>query len=122
MKYQIIFESEDKESLEYLRETAYDKVPDFGEPTVEQLDNMIAIAGSTHISRNEILYVLQTMDLEMKYDEHLDETGAYDALSPTAKEELFRLVKKGLEFGLGEVWNDYMDAAISEAIQYRQID
>lgn len=76
----------------------------------------------THIPRNEILYVLQTADLEMKYDELQDKTGAYDALSPTAKEELFRLVKKGLEFGLGEVWNEYMDSAIDEALHYRQID
>ena len=122
MTYEITFKSTDKEALKYLRETAYDNVPDFGTHTVEQLDNMISIAGSTNIPRNEILYVLQTADLEMKYDEHLDKTGAYDALSPSAKEELYRLVKKGLEFGLGESWNDYMDSAISEALQYRQID
>lgn len=121
MTYEITFTSTNKEALEYLRETAYDKVPDFGEPTVEQLDNMITIAGSTNIPRDEILYVLQTADLEMKYDERQDETGAYDALSPYAKEELFRLVKKGLEFGLGEVWNDAMDSAIEEAERYRQI-
>ena len=44
MTYEITFTSTNKEALEYLRETAYDKVPDFGEPTVEQLDNMITIA------------------------------------------------------------------------------
>ena len=123
MKYQITFESENKESLEYLRETAYDQVPDFDgdNMTVEDLDNMITIAGSTHMPRTEILYMPQTGDLEDVYDEHHEE-GAYDALSPLAKNELFRLVKKGLEFGLGATWHDYMDVAIDEALQHRQID
>jgi len=119
--YEITIRSTDKKALEYVRETAYDNVPDFGEPTVEQLDSMITVAGSTSIPRPEILWVLQTADLEGEYDER-HEQGAYEALSPSAKEELFRLVKKGLEFGLGETWTDCMDTAIDEALRYRQID
>jgi len=119
--YEITIRSTDKKALEYVRETAYDNVPDFGEPTVEQLDNMITVAGSNSIPRPEILWVLQTADLEGEYDER-HEQGAYEALSPSAKEELFRLVKKGLEFGLGETWTDCMNTAIDEALRYRQID
>lgn len=39
--YSITFESESKTALEYLRETAYEKIPEMEEMTVEQLDAMI---------------------------------------------------------------------------------
>ena len=58
----------------------------------------------------------------MKFYDDRHDDGAYDALSDLAKVELFRLVKKGLEFGLGEAWSDYLDAAMDEALRYRQID
>ena len=113
MKYQLVLETENKVGLEALKMYASMR-------GIKGTD--VTFAGSTHIPRNEVLYVLQTDDMEMKYDERQDETGAYDALSPTAKEELFRLVKKGLEFGLGESWNDAMENALDEALRYRQID
>jgi len=113
MKYQLVLETENKVGLEDLKMYASMR-------GIKGTD--VTFAGSTHIPRNEVLYVLQTDDMEMKYDERQDETGAYDALSPTAKEELFRLVKKGLEFGLGESWNDAMENALDEALRYRQID
>jgi len=112
MKYQLVLETENKVGLEDLKMYASMR----GIKGTE-----VTFADQTHIPRKDILYVLQTDDMEMKYDERQDETGAYDALSPTAKEELYRLVKKGLEFGLGEVWNDAMDSAIEEALRYRQI-
>lgn len=40
--YSITFKANDKESLEYLRETAYEKIPEMEEMSVEQLDSMIS--------------------------------------------------------------------------------
>ena len=39
--FRITFESESKEVLEYLRETAHEKIPEMDEMTVEALDSMI---------------------------------------------------------------------------------
>ena len=73
------------------------------------------------VPESEILWSLRVGDLEIEYDSRKGE-GAYKALTPTAKEELIRLVKKGLESGLGEAWADYMSASMDEALHYRQID
>ena len=73
------------------------------------------------ISTDRILYVLTDEDMAGNYDARHEE-GDYDALSGAAKDELFHLVKKNLEHGLGAVWDDYMDAAIYEALRYRQVD
>jgi len=72
------------------------------------------------IPKDKILYVLTDEDMVGTYDDRHKE-GAYDALSDPAKNELFRLVKKGLEFGLGEAWTDYMNASMDEALRYKQI-
>jgi len=112
MKYQLILESDREVALKDVRSSALMHGINAAEVT---------FADQTHIPRTEVLWVLQTADLEGEYDER-HEQGAYEALSPTAKEELFRLVKKGLEFGLGETWTDCMNTAIDEALRYRQID
>ena len=39
--YSITFKSSSKKALEYLRETAYEKIPEMEEMTVEQLDSMV---------------------------------------------------------------------------------
>ena len=39
--YSITFKSDSKTALEYLRETAYEKIPEMDEMTVDQLDAMI---------------------------------------------------------------------------------
>ena len=66
------------------------------------------------IPRDRVLFVLTDEDMAAFYDDRHDD-GTYDALSDTAKDELFRRVKKGLEFGLGEAWHDYMIASVDEA-------
>lgn len=40
--YSITFKSDNIESLEYLRESAYEKIPEMEEMSVEQLDSMIS--------------------------------------------------------------------------------
>ena len=49
--YSITFESDSKTALEYLRETAYEKIPAMEEMTVEALDAMIKEPKErTHVS------------------------------------------------------------------------
>ena len=49
--YSITFKSDSKTALEYLRETAYEKIPEMDEMTVDQLDAMIQEPKErTHVS------------------------------------------------------------------------
>tara|TARA_Y100000310_G_C20667987_1_gene808668 strand:- start:1080 stop:1553 length:474 start_codon:yes stop_codon:yes gene_type:complete len=49
--YSITFKSDSKTALEYLRETAYEKIPEMDEMTVDQLDAMIKEPKErTHVS------------------------------------------------------------------------
>jgi predicted nucleic acid-binding OB-fold protein len=68
----------------------------------------------------EILWSLRVGDLEIEYDRREGE-GAYEALTPTAQEELINVVQRLIP-SLGDAWADYMSAAVDEALRYRQID
>lgn len=59
----------------------------------------------------EILWSLRIEDLEIAYDNRKS-AGAYAALTPIAKKELIRLVKRGLENGI----YDYMNEAVNKAL------
>jgi len=65
----------------------------------------------------DTLFILRVEDMIGFYDNTNGE-GSYDKLSDQDKTELHRRVKKHLEYGLGEVWADYM----RESVQLAQED
>jgi len=105
MKYQLILESEREVALQDIRSSAL--IHGIGA-------NKVTFADQTHIPRTEVLYVLQTDDMIGFYEDIYGE-DSYDKLSEEEKETLKYKVKKGLGYGLGEAWSDYMRVAIELA-------
>jgi len=62
----------------------------------------------------DTLFILRVDDMIGFYDAQKGK-GSYDKLSATHKTELQRSVKKHLEYGLGEVWADYMRESVELA-------
>ena len=67
-------------------------------------------------NRDDILFILQVEDMVVVYD-HEHGEGSYDKLSDEDKTDLKIGVKKHLEYGLNEIWDEYMEIAIREAKQ-----
>ena len=66
--------------------------------------------------RDDTLYVLRVEDMVAIFD-HEHGEGSYDKLSDQEKTDLKLNVKKHLEYGLNEIWDEYMEIAIREAKQ-----
>jgi len=67
-------------------------------------------------NRDDTLYVLRVEDMAAVYD-HEHGEGSYDKLGDQDKTELKAGVKKHLEYGLNEIWDDYMKIAIENTNQ-----
>jgi len=103
--------------------------PDCGEDIPDDVSNGDGCSNCSHVfyspvkpditeaTLEDTLFILRVEDMIGFYDNTNGE-GSYDKLSDQDKTELHRRVKKHLEYGLGEVWADYM----RESVQLAQED
>lgn len=71
---------------------------------------------SDTVDKDDILFVLTAGDIEFPYDERCGQ-GSFRALSSDKMKALKYRVRKNLEYGLGEVWADYMVESVDLAIK-----